>query len=327
MAWAWQWKRADLTIATKPLMHAFDRVLLVANPISGGGRAARWLERVATAFREAGREVETVLTQRAGDAREAAGACRHANALVVAFGGDGTFNEILNGADLNRCALAIIPAGAGNVLAKELRVSWRPAQAVRQLLNGRLVRLDVGVCNDRRFISVFGAGIDAWVVHLVHQHRRRLMTQLHYVPHLARYMLTGPQWEITVEVDGRAFGQAAEQVSVGNTQSYGGPIRMTPAAVPTDGLLDVMWLRRRGPVDIIPLVACTLLRTLHLSPYARYGRGRRVVLKAPGQRVPCEVDGDAAGFLPVEIDIRPGAARLLVPACFRPASPAVGLGP
>ena len=308
------------------MMPTFDRTLLIGNPTSGGGKVGRWFDKVATAVRGTGSGVEAVLTEGPGDAERAARHCGGHNALVMAFGGDGTFNEILNGADLDRCTLAVIPAGTGNVLAKELGVSRRLTQAVGQLLRGKLVRFDVGVCNGRRFINMFGAGVDARIVELVHERRGRRLTQLHYIPHLVRTLLELPPWEITVQVDGGEAARASGQVIVGNTHTYGGPIAMTPVAVPTDGLLDVMWMRRGGLADTLAVGVCTLMRSLHLSRLARYGRGRQITVSAPDQRVPYQLDGEAVGCLPVEITVQPNAARILVPSTFRPGPKSLAQG-
>jgi len=124
-------------------MAVFDRVLVVANPVSGSRRAGHALDEVVDAFRGAGCKVDRLLTERPNHGRDAAGEYGHDGALIVAFGGDGTFNEILNGADLERSVLTVIPAGTGNVLAKEIGVARSPLLAARQLLGGRVVRLEV----------------------------------------------------------------------------------------------------------------------------------------------------------------------------------------
>jgi YegS/Rv2252/BmrU family lipid kinase len=295
----------------------FESVLLIANPTSGGGKAGRLLGRVAETLASSGRAVQAVRTQQAGDARQAAAQAR-AGQLIVAFGGDGTVNEVLNGADLERNALAVIPAGTGNVLGKELGMSRRPLRAARQMLDGQEVRFDVGLANGRRFMCVFGAGIDGCVVRLVHERRGGRLTQLHYVPHLVGALLGRARWCIRAEADGRLFADGADQVAAGNTHSYGGPMEMTPAARPDDGLLDVMAFSQRSLLDTLCLVVGGFRRTLHRSPRVLYGRARRVVLTADAQDVPYQVDGEPAGVLPVELTLLPGAARLIVPAGFRP---------
>ncbi|MHC4591585.1 MAG: diacylglycerol/lipid kinase family protein [Planctomycetota bacterium] len=297
-------------------MPAFERVLLIANPTSGGGKAGRWFDRVATEFRAAGHEVESILTRRAGEGREAAASQALSNALIVAFGGDGTVNEVLNGADLGRCALAVVPAGTGNVLAKELGMSRRPLKAVRQILAGGLVTLDVGVCNGRRFACMFGAGLDASVVKLVHERRGHGLSQWHYVPHVVGSLLRPVSYGIEVQVDGEAFAQGVDQVAVGNTHSYGGPMELTPAAAANDGLFDVVGIRTGNLLDVLGVTARGFLRTLHHSRRVQYRRGSRVVVSSRSRDVPCQVDGEAAGVLPAEVTIQPGLARVVAPPGF-----------
>jgi diacylglycerol kinase family enzyme len=185
------------------------------------------------------------------------------------------------------------------------------------LLKGRVVRLDVGICNGRRFACVFGAGVDAWAVKMVHLRRRRGLTQWHYVPYAVRGLLSPASWEVEVEVDGRPFARGLDQVAVGNTHSYGGPMEMTSAAAPDDGLLDVMCVHRESLPDLLGLAACGFLRALHWSPRIHYARGRRIVVTSHKRGVPYELDGDDAGVLPAEIVVQAGAARVLAPPGFR----------
>ena len=296
----------------------YHRVLLVANPHSGGGRAARMAERVARALSAVGGRVELLHTRWAGDGGATAGELDGDHCLVLAVGGDGTFNEILNGADLERCTLGVVPAGTGNVLAKELGMSMFAERAVRQLCAGRPVRLDAGRCNGRRFISVFGAGVDGDIVRRVHAGRGRTFSQANYVPHMIDQVLWPRHWRIRTEVDGRPFATEADLVAVGNGRSYGGPIEMAPAAAPNDGLLDVMCAPMRSQVERLNLAACMFLRCLHLSPMVSYVRARRVRVSSERPDVPFEVDGEAAGILPAEITIDRAAVRVLAPQTFHP---------
>ena len=103
-------------------VNQFGKVVLTGNPNSGWGKAGRWFDRVAKALRDAGCDVEADISQRPADV-VASQACDAGDLLIVGFGGDGTFNEILNAADLDRTTLALVPAGTGNVLAKEVGMS------------------------------------------------------------------------------------------------------------------------------------------------------------------------------------------------------------
>jgi diacylglycerol kinase family enzyme len=93
---------------------------------------------------------------------------------------------------------------------------------------------------------------------------------------------------------------------------------MAPAAAPNDGLLDVMCAPLASPDERLNLAACMFLRCLHLSPMVSYVRGRRVRVTSERPDVPFEVDGEAAGILPAEIEIDPAAVRVLAPPTFRP---------
>ncbi len=290
-------------------------VLLVGNPISGRGKVARHLDGVAEAVRALGLDVRVLESSGPGDAREAAR--NFSGGVILSFGGDGTFNEVLNGADLDRCLLGIIPAGAGNVFAKELDVPGNPLGAVGALAAGKTARLDLGVCNGRRFISMVGAGMDAHIVRTIHRARRGHLTQWHYVPAMLRQVFLCTRWAIQVEVDGGLFLEDADVVCVGNAHSYGGPVELTPMATPTDGLLDVMALRSRNAGDMLGPGLASLLRSLHAFPGACYGRGRVVRLSSTRDDVPWQVDGDAGGRLPAELTCEPARVRMLVPRGFR----------
>lgn len=299
-------------------LNGFDRILLVANPVSGGGRAGRAAGRAAEGLRALGCRPELVHTEAAGDGLAAARDAGDERCLLVAVGGDGTVNELLNGADLERHTLTVVPCGTGNVFAKELGIGKDPERVVEQWRSGRVVRLDVGRCNGRRFASMFGAGIDAHAVQRVTEARSGTLTQLHYLPSVARALLRVPRWYIGAEIDGEAAVRCAQQVVVGNSCSYGGPVQMTPAAAPNDGLLDVMSARLNGPLRVAGVLSCCVLRSLHLSRLVSYRRGRRVRVTAAREGVPYELDGEPAGVLPAELAVESAALRVLAPASFHP---------
>jgi diacylglycerol kinase (ATP) len=299
-------------------IHRFEEVLVVANPTSGEGRAGRWANRVVEALEPAGRHVKAFLTGGPGEGAEAARGMQRPDSLILALGGDGTFNEVLNGADLSRCVLGVIPAGTGNVLAKELGLGRHPIHAVQSLLRGRVMPVDVGVCNGRRFAAMFGAGLDGLVVEQAHRGRRRRFSVMNYFPPLVYDLFVPPAWHIRVDIDGDTSIGGLRQLSIGNTHSYGGPMEVTPGAVLNDGLLDVAAMPLSGLDEGVGALAGAMLHSLHLSRYVLYGRARRFRVCSEDGDVPYQVDGEPMGVLPVDIGILPGSLRLLVPPGFRP---------
>jgi len=296
----------------------WGEVLLVANPISGIGRAARRLEEVTERLRSLKLNLSVMKTSGPGDAERAARDFVTRRGVILVFGGDGTFSEVLNGAHLETCTLGLIPAGAGNVFAKEIGLSWNPREALEQVLRGRPVRFDVGLCNGRRFACMFGAGFDGAIVRSVTRRRKGTMTHLRYIPSLMHAFLVPRQWDITVRADDRLLAKHANVVIVGNTHSYGGPMELTPCASAHDELLDIMAGHVERPGDIVELAPAVLMRKAHLPRKLWYARCRRVSVTSSVEQVPYQLDGDLAGCLPAEVSCQPAAARILVPPSFKP---------
>ncbi len=285
------------------------KALVVANPVSGHGKAKRYLPAVADMLEGAGWSVEALRTERAGDARRAAAGFD--GGLIVSFGGDGTFNEILNGADLERSVLAVLPAGTGNVLAKELRMPLNPLRAARAIINGKVLRYDVGNACGRRFAFACGAGLDAHIVRLLHSGRTGNITQLHYLPHLLKNALSPPQWRIGVEIDGAVHDENANVVCIGNTKSYGGPVELTPRADPGDRLFEVTTARVESPLDLPVLALAALSGGMAACNYARCAPGCRIKLSSSRKDTPYHIDGDFAGTLPLTVTMETEQMRII----------------
>ncbi len=300
------------------------RTIVIANPFSGSGKARRHLQAVVDRLRRSGWSVDVFETGRPGQARAAAAGFD--GDVIVGFGGDGTFNEILNGADTGRHTFAVIPAGTGNVLAKELRMPLNPVKAVDAIVNGKVLEFDTGEANGRRFAFACGAGLDAHIVRLLHEKRSGNITRLHYLPYLLKNMFALPGWRIGVEVDNKLLYGRANIVCIGNTRSYGGPVELTPLAKPDDGRLDVTCMRVRSLPDLPAPCLAALTRGLAGCSSARCSRGRSVKLTASRGEVPYHVDGDFAGTLPLEITVSPRRMRIIgaVPGYSRKPLPSAG---
>ncbi len=287
------------------------KTLIIANPISGYGQTERKLSSVVDIFRSRGSRVTPLITKKAGDAHQASGNFK--GGLIVCMGGDGTFNEILNAVDLKKTLLAIIPAGTGNVLAKELRMPLNPLKAAQSIINGEIIHLDVGNANGRRFACACGAGLDAHIVRQVHENRAGNLTQLHYFPHFLKQLIPPKQWHVNVEVDGETCAQDVNLACVGNTKSYGGLAELTPHADPQDGLLDITAMRLGSLLDMLIPGVAALTHGLADCHYTYGDRGRHVKLKTAGENAPCHIDGDYAGMLPLDITIEPDRMQIIRP--------------
>ncbi len=285
------------------------RAIVIANPVSGHGKARRHLQAVLDRLRRPGWVVDAFETEKPGQAEKAAAAFD--GDILISFGGDGTFNEILNGADTGRHSFAVIPAGTGNVLAKELRMPLHPLKAADAVVNGKILEYDVGIANGRRFAFACGAGLDAHIVRLLHGERTGNITQFHYLPYLLKNLLAAPDWEIRTDVDGKLLSSRANMVCTGNTRSYGGPVELTPCADPSDGQIDVTCMRAHSLLDLPALSLAALTRGLACCSHALCARGKTVRLTASRGEIPYHIDGDFAGTLPLAISFAKQKMRII----------------
>src|SRR5688572_14892754 len=143
---------------------------IIINPISGtGGRvhiARQRAELAASLVAARGLDARVFMTERPGHAREIAGAMlREGSKTIVAWGGDGTVNEIASTLAFRDATLGIIPSGSGNGLSRELHIPLDPAAAIDIALTGRDVQIDAGELDGHLFFNVAGIGLDARVAH------------------------------------------------------------------------------------------------------------------------------------------------------------------
>ncbi|MCL4179244.1 MAG: diacylglycerol kinase family lipid kinase [Verrucomicrobia bacterium] len=293
------------------------RICVVFNPAAKGDKARRFRQHLA----ELGPDCVLKPTGCAGDGhRLATEAVEDGFETVVAAGGDGTVNEVLNGiagipGGLARTRLGVLPLGTANVFARELRLplDWR--RAWRLILEGseqsvdlvrvRFVRAGQPVC--RHFVQVAGAGLDGRATELVDWQWKKKVSYLAYITAGLR-ALREPQFPITVETDtGSLIG---ELVLMGNGRLYGGPFPLFPSATLRDGLLDVRVFPKANPS-----LAAAMALGLCTGRIGRAGgstdlRVAAARLSAPN-RVPLQLDGEYVGELPAEFQVEPRGLRVL----------------
>jgi YegS/Rv2252/BmrU family lipid kinase len=310
-----------------------DRFKIIANPFSGGGRSWRLAQQAAALLRERGRNADLHRTEKAGDAR--LGAADSAGyQVVVAVGGDGTVNEVVNGLPVpGGPALATLPGGTANVLAKELGLPRDPRALVRVLVDGDEIPWDLAVerSSRRRFLLFASAGYDAHVVHLFHAARRGpppfVVPSLY---NMGLYALWGARSlagyrppRIRVEIDGRLASDDASWVQVSNIATYGGPLSFTPGARPDDAAFEVMIQEAHGRRDVVRMLVAGMINFARgkasPAPDVRFLRARSVrLVSADGREVPLQVDGDPGGHLPADFDLLPRGIRLIRPPAQSP---------
>ena len=226
-------------------MSAIGRTAVIINPISGtGGRpdaARQRAEQAASLLSSRGVGAEIIVTERGGHARDLAMAMLGQGvSLVIAWGGDGTVNEVASALAFSAARLAVIPSGSGNGLARELGIPLTPEAAFACAVDGRTRVIDCGELDGRLFFNVAGLGLDARVAHEFAAHGLVRRGFRRYLEVAARELFTYQPHEHTIVADGKAQRSRALIVALAKARQYGNGALIAPDARIDDGKLDVV---------------------------------------------------------------------------------------
>ncbi len=218
-----------------------NRYKFILNPIAGGGRAKTMMPEIENYFRNSKLEYEIYQTKGHQDAIEAARrAAEDGFNIVVAAGGDGTVNEVLNGIVGSNSALAVIHGGKGNDFAMSVNMPRDINEACRALENAVIKKIDLGKVLNRHFINSVGVGFDATVALRVNRGVKPLNGVSAYIYAVFETLLSYKPVEMDIDLgDGKIFRQKPMLVAVGIGKTYGGGMMILPDAVQDDGLLDI----------------------------------------------------------------------------------------
>lgn len=242
-------------------------------------------------------------------ARASAGACD----LIVAAGGDGTVADVAAGMIGSGTPLGIIPAGSTNIVAQELGIPPALGAAAAFVFQPhRLVRRDVGLCGERIFLHMAGAGFDAHFFARSDRELKRLVGWLAYLPAAASAIGEEPA-RYRVAVDGELLEAVAPLVVIANGGSVIRPeIRIAPDVRADDGLFDVLVFTGATPAAAIRTVAHIVSQRLAESPDVIWRRGVSVDLQS-NPPMPIQLDGDVATTTPASFRMLHLAIDLAVP--------------
>jgi diacylglycerol kinase (ATP) len=285
------------------------RVLVVVNASAGSGKRHRAVQHLLTELPRHGLEVETIDSLAALSAvaeQEFAGGALRA---VVAAGGDGTVNEIINRTTAE-IPVAVFPLGTENLLAKYFGITSEPSSFAEMIARGRTVQIDAGRGNGRLFLLMASVGFDAEVVRSLHAARDGNISHLSYAKPIWRAIRSYEYPELRIDIGARQV--ACRWAFVFNVPKYGGGLKFLPDALPTDGELDLCTFEKGGLISGLRyLMAVVAGRHRKLADCTTW-RGGRLTISSRAS-VPYELDGDPAGVLPLTLDVVPNRVRMLVP--------------
>lgn len=309
--------------------------VVIVNPAARSGRAGRQWPALSQQLEAAGCKHVTLQTQAPGEAtRLCEAALRSGTTLVIAAGGDGTINEVVNGFfdQTNHdqlvapaARLGILPLGTGSDFARTFGIRNAGA-AIETLAAGASTLIDVGCVELQRagarpviryFVNIADLGLGAETVNRVDRSPRIGGAFLSYLIGAVRSILAHRPSHISLRFDdGEVVAEPMSIVVMANNCYFGGGMLIAPDARPDDGLFDVLWLagtsRSRLLVDLLPKV----YRGAHLGhPLVRQRRTAGLSLESR-LPVPLEIDGEQIGPAPATFRLLPRALRIVVPATW-----------
>ncbi len=288
------------------------KAAFIVNPLAGRGKAGTIWEELEPRLK-VDRPYSVYYTEKAGDAVRLARLAQEDGAnVLVSVGGDGTVHEIVNGMDLKRGTLGMIPAGTGNDFCRSLNYSPDPFEIADNLLNWESRRVDLGKIGERYFVNMIGVGFDAQVACDVNRKFKRLTGLSAYMAGILKNLVTYRNAPLELEYDSHRWSGKSLLIAVGNGRYYAGGLHILPPAEPDDRWFHICLVKDIGKFE-----------TLRVLPSAISGRHTRhrdvVILKARRINVQSPVplmiqaDGEILGTLPLTIEVRPRALAVLAP--------------
>jgi diacylglycerol kinase (ATP) len=304
------------------------KAILIYNPVSGQRRSRRLaeIESAGKHLSDDGISVEFAPTAEAGSATALA---RQAVAqkldLVIACGGDGTVNEIVNGLAGSAVPMALLPAGTANILAKELGIPWDIPAAARLISSSRPRRIALGCieaaghANEngspramRYFLCVGGSGPDGAIVNGVDSKLKKSIGTFAYWAEGAKQLFTY-RFPL-MRIESREHTVDASLVVVGRTAEYGGPFRITSGASLFEDSFEIVAFSTRSRLRYLFALPMLYLGKLRgVAGISAWKTTEVTCTSVPGGTLYAQIDGEPVGALPLRFRVVPDALTLMVP--------------
>jgi YegS/Rv2252/BmrU family lipid kinase len=302
--------------------------LLIYNPTSGRRRMRRFeeIEKAVRILKDAGITIEIAATTAPGSAQALAQlAVQQRQDLVIACGGDGTVNEVVNGLAGSQLPMALLPAGTANILAKELGVPWDIPHAARLIPAGIVRRIALGLAsavgeNGRRsdppgryFLCVAGAGPDGAIVNGVDEIFKKNAGIVAYWVEGLKQLFRYDFPEMRVFSGGQE--RRATIIVIGRTAHYGGPFKITTEASLFEDSFEMLTNSSTSRLQYLACLPALWMGKLRGRKGIDTWKDTEVVCEPADDRmVYAQVDGEPIGALPLAFRIVPDALSIVVPA-------------
>jgi YegS/Rv2252/BmrU family lipid kinase len=291
-------------------------VAVIINPISGGATpdiARKRAELARQTLASQGQQGDVLVTERRGHAHElAAAAAQRGARLVIAWGGDGTVNEVASALAFGPTPLGILPSGSGNGLASDLKIGADAGRAILEALNATPRSIDAGELGGRLFFSVAGVGFDAHIASCFDSEPVNSRGFAGYLRITLRELRRYKPADYTIEGDVSRVVRNAILVTLANSTQFGNGARIAPAARVDDGWLDLVVVEERSRFSTMCALPRLFTGGAARIPGATMARIERITIESD-RPLTFHVDGEPVkGGARLSARVHPGALRISV---------------
>ncbi len=284
----------------------------VINPVAGKKRAVQRVSFIKEITEKQGYEAAIYITDKPGAGiKKAAEAVEKGCHIVVAVGGDGTVNEVVNGVGDNNVTVGVIPAGSGNDFARALEIPLAFEEALDCILRGKTKMVDIGMVNGKRFVNVASVGFDAQVVMETDNIKHRIKGPLAYFLGVFKALTAYKPFDLELEFQGETIKKQAVLIAVANGIFYGGGMKVAPDALLDDGLFDVCLVEGIPKLRILKLFPLIYSGKHLLRPEVEYFRTERIRIDCPRGYI--NSDGEVIGLCPADMVLLPKGLIIIIP--------------
>jgi len=290
------------------------KVLVIRNPSSASGKKQNKVDKSIELLQSEECQLQVYETKAAEDATHYLLQLQEKFDVVVAAGGDGTVNEVINGlVNMQNVVLAVIPSGTTNVLAKELNLPNTPKALVDIILNGVEKSVYLGRLNGRRFSMMVGIGYDAWTVNYVNLEIKKRFGKLAYIISMFKQFWHYGKQQYLVNIDGKEVTASSMIITQG--KYYAGSFLLSRQADLSRQTMQAITMATHNRAQFFLSCLALPFGLLEKAPYVQSVAAKDIKVSCVNQVDKLNVlqmDGDNAGALPAHLVIEEQAISILV---------------
>ncbi len=291
------------------------RILVIVNPVAGGGKTLRLLPRVKRWFAQSSHELTYEVTATPEEMRsKILDASAKGMDAVLLSGGDGTVHQALPAIVETGLPFGYLPCDRGNDLIRNIGLPPDLKNTCSFLSAPSFRQVDLPSINQKTpFVAIAYVGFDAEVSRLANDHQGYFGGTLGYIICVLKALKNFKPFEVEITIDDQTWRERVMMISVANAPFYGGGMKIVPQAIMDDGLLDICIVREISKFELLRQFPKVFKGTHVTHPRITMVSGRRIKITSEEERE-LFADGEYAGKLPVECTIGNRRVRVLVPS-------------